>query len=229
MLGIVFAILSSGSKGLEKIAHRYVLANEDSVSYAFVWNLLSSLLFLPLFILEFNLPQEPWTWSLVLISSTLWALVSYFGFKAYSSLEVSLKEPIGKSKIFFVLFLSVLFLRESLTVEKVIGTLLIFGGVILVTYHQRKRFGSFRDKGVIYTLISAFLSAVVLLVDKYGMMFFKPEMYSFLVYFIPAVILFPLVIRKKLELKSIVQQRFGATIMAVVLGSSYYLIFDFLA
>ena len=93
MLGIIFAILSSCSKGLEKIAHRYVLVNEDSVSYAFVWNLLSSLLFLPLFIIKFALPKETWAWSLVFISSILWALVSYFGFKAYSSLEVSLKEP----------------------------------------------------------------------------------------------------------------------------------------
>ncbi|MBU2637605.1 MAG: EamA family transporter [Nanoarchaeota archaeon] len=222
MLGLLFAVLSAFSKGFEKILHRYVLVKEDSLSYAFIWHLLASLFFLPFFIIEFNIPKESFAWGLVLISAVLWAIVAYTGFRAYSHLQVSLKEPIGKSKMLFVLLLSVIFLKEAITTEKVLGTILIFAGIVTLTYKKGKRFGDFGNRGVQLTLLSAFLMSVVLLVDKYATNFFNPGMYSFMVYFLPSVVLFPFVVKRKTEIRSIVRNKLGATIATVFLGAAYY-------
>lgn len=222
MLGILFALLSAFSKGFEKILHRYILVKEDTISYAFIWHILSSLFFLPLFFIEFQLPIIHYSWILVIISSILWALVAFTGFKAYAHLEVSTKSPIGRSKLFFVLLFSVIFLKESLTIEKLIGTILIFVGIIIITYKRKIGFSKLKERGVLLTLLSAFLMSIVLLIDKYATSYFNPGMYSFLVYFLPAIVLFPFVINKKNEMKSIIKNRFSATIGAVLLGAAYY-------
>ena len=222
MLGILFAVLSAVSKGFEKVTHRYILVNEDSLSYAFVWHILSSLFFLPIFIVEFKLPKQNFVWILVVISSILWAIVAYTGFKAYSYLEVSIKTPVGKSKILFVFLFSIIFLKEKMSIEKIIGTIFVFIGVVLLSYKKGKKLGNFKNKGVLLTLLSSFTMSIALIVDKYATKFFNPGMYSFLVYFLPAIILLPFVIRRKYEIKSIFKHRVGATIMTVLLGSVYY-------
>ena len=222
MLGIFFAILSAIFKGFEKVLHRYILVKEDSLSYAFVWHITSSIFLLPIFLIEFKFPEQHFAWFLIIISSVLWATVAYTGFKAYSLLDVSIKTPIGKSKILFVLLLSVIFLKETLTLEKVLGTTLIFCGIIFLTYKKGKQFGNLRDQGVQLTLLSSFLMSIVLLIDKYATNFFNPGMYSFLVFFLPAIIIFPFIIKRKTELKSILTNRFKATVLTVLLGTTYY-------
>ena len=225
MLGIFFAILSAIFKGFEKVLHRYILVKEDSLSYAFIWHITSSIFLLPIFLIEFKFPEQYFAWFLIIISSVLWATVAYTGFKAYSLLDVSIKTPIGKSKILFVLLLSIIFLKETLTLEKVLGTTLIFCGIIFLTYKKGKQFGNLRDQGVQLTLLSSFLMSIVLLIDKYATNFFNPGMYSFLVFFLPAIIIFPFIIKRKTELKSILTNRFKATVLTVLLGTtSYYLL-----
>ena len=59
-------------------------------------------------------------------SAFLWLIV-------LSELEVSRAYPILGLSYFFILVLAVIFLGESLSVLKVIGTALIFTGVILVS------------------------------------------------------------------------------------------------
>ncbi len=222
MVGIIFAALSALSKGFEKVLHRFILIREDSLSYAFVWHILTAIFFLPLFIIEFNLPKQSFAWLLIIISSALWSIIAYVGFKAYSYLEVSIKTPIGKSRMLFVLLLSVIFLKETLTLKKILGTFLIFTGIVILTYKRGKRFGSLKEKGVQLTFLSAFLTSVVWLVDKYATNFFNPGMYSFLVYFVPSTMLFPFVLRKKQELKSLLKFRSSAIIFTVILGAAHY-------
>ncbi len=222
MIGIILAVLAAISKGFEKVINRLILIKEDSLSYAFIWQLLSSIFFLPLFIKDFKIPEQGSAWILVIISSVLWSLVAYTGFKAHSKLEVSIKPIISKSKLLFVLLLSIIFLKETLTIEKIIGTTLIFTGIVILTYKKGRKFHSLREKGVQLTILSAFLTASVLIIDKYSTNYFNAGTYSFLVYFIPAIILTPFIINKKQELKSILKNNYKTTITAVLLGAANY-------
>lgn len=222
MIGIIFALFAAVFKGTEKVLHRYILIDEDSLGYAFIWHVFTALVFLPFFIIEFELPELNMAWLLVLVSSILWASVAFTGFQAYKHLEVSKKTPIGKIKSVFVLLFSVIFLKEVLTTEKIIGTLLIIVGILVLNYKKGKYFINLKDKGVLLTLLSSFLMSIVLIVDKFATNYFKPGMYSFLVYFIPALVLMPFALRKKKEIKSILKNTLAATISTILLGSAYY-------
>lgn len=226
MLGIILAVIAAFTNGFEKIAHKYILTREDTLSYAFVWHILSSLFFLPFFIIEFSIPENNFSWLLVIISGFLWASVAYTGFHAYKYLDVSVKIPFTKSfRVIFVLLFSVIFLKESLSFEKIFGTLLIFLGIILLAYKNKSSSESTSKKGFLLALYSTFIVSIVLLVDKYAMRFFSPGMYSFMVYSVPLLFLIPFMFRKKSELKSVLNNSFKATIISVILSSvTYYLI-----
>ncbi|HYD02752.1 MAG TPA: EamA family transporter, partial [Alphaproteobacteria bacterium] len=151
-------------------------------------------------------------------------LAAYFGFKAYTSLDVGLKDIFGKSKIIFVFFLSIIFLKEIITWQKIIGMGVIFIALIIMSYKPGKRFGSLKDKAVQYTLFSSLIMSCALLLDKYAQNFFTPGTYSFLVYFIPTLMLLPFIFisNKKKELKQIYGSQLRWITLSVVLGVSYY-------
>lgn len=222
MIGILFSVFSSLMKSLEKLGHRYILVNEDSLSYAFLFNLLSSLVLIPLMVLEFQLPTNPIHYLLVLASSILWAIVAYFGFKSYSKLDVTLKVLFGESKLLFVFFLSVIFLREVITLTKFLGVFIVFTGMIIISHKKGEKFGMLSQKGVVYSLLSSLFTAFAIMVDKLSQDYFTAGMFSFLVYFLPALILLPFVFRKKEEFKSIVSNSWLPMIITVTLSSASY-------
>lgn len=222
MIGFIFAIIASFSKGLEKILHRYVLVSEDSLSYAFVWHLIVAIIFFPLFILNFQSPQTNIAWIYAVISASLWALVGYTGYKSYSLLDVSVKAPIDKSRLFFVLVISIIFLKETLTIGKFFGTILIFLAIWLVSYKSKKKDSKISTKGIVLSIISAIIMASALTFDKFAVQFFSPEMYPFMVYFLPAMILLPFCFNKTKEIKSIFKNNFKATLGTAFLGAIYY-------
>ncbi len=227
MFGIIFAALSALTSGFESVLHRYVLVKEDSISYAFVWHFLISLLFLPLFLIEFKLPLQASAWSLVIASSIFWASAALLGFKAYSHIEVSKKSPIGKVKILFAFLLAVIFLHESLTVAKALGIAAIFLGLVVLTYKKATGINELKSKGALLTIASAFLISCALLVDKFATAYFSTGTYAFLVYALPAVMFAPFALRRQTELKSIVNNKFSATLAAAVFAAaSYYLILN---
>ena len=224
-IAITLALSSALLKATQKVLHRYVLTTEDSLAYAFVWHALSTIMFLPFFAIEFAMPSNNKVFGLVVISSAIWPIVAYTGFKAYKHLEVSIKTPISKSKIIFALIFAVLFLKETLNIEKIIGTILIFIGIVVISYKHKSKFGSFKDKGVQLTLISSLLMATALLIDKFASAFFNPGMYSFMVFGLPTIFLLPFMRNKGPHIKSIFKNKFSATLSTMVLGSAaYYLL-----
>ncbi|MDP3742274.1 MAG: DMT family transporter [Candidatus Micrarchaeota archaeon] len=227
MLGILFAALSALTSGCESILHRYVLVKEDSIGYAFVWHCLTALLFLPLFLIEFKLPTEQTAWLFVIASSVFWACASFAGFKAYSQMEVSSKSLIGRTKVLFSFLLALLFLRETISAEKILGVVLIFAGLILLTYKKSIGFSDLKSKGVSLTILSAFFVSCALIIDKFATQFFPLGMYSFIVYALPVVFLVPFALQRKADVKSIVKNKFAATLGTVILGAaSYYFILN---
>jgi glucose uptake protein len=225
MLGIIFAIFSSLTQGVKKLLHRSVLANEDSLSYAFVYQTLSALLLVPFLFFDFKIPNVmSWHILLVLFSAILWTLIAYFGFKSYSRLDVSIKTIFGESKVLFTFILSIIILREVVTLTKFLGVFLVFVGILIISHKKGEKWGHLKDKGVIYSLIASFLTAVVVIVDKYAQTYYSTTTYSFLVYLLPAIFFIPFVISKGKEVKSIMKNSFWQILVAAVLSTvSYYL------
>jgi uncharacterized membrane protein len=225
ILAIVLASTTAILKSAERVVHRYVLADEDSVSYAFVYQLLAAIYLIPFALSATEFPTSLEQWAYIIISSLLWSLIAYFGFKAYSHLEVSIKSPINKSRVIMSFILAIVILKETLTVSKVLGVTLIFIGILVVSYKKRKKFGSLTEPGVIYTLLSALFTSFVLIIDSVGSKLTDPGVYAFFVYLIPAIFLFIPAMKKKKQIKKILTNRFNITSLSVFLGAiSYYLI-----
>jgi drug/metabolite transporter (DMT)-like permease len=222
MLDIIYPFIAALAKSGERVFYRYIMINEDGGTFTFVHYLLGSLFLLPFFLLGFQWPSENIAWLIALISGICWAMAAFFGFKSYSLLQLSYRAPISKSKVFFVLILSMIFLKEVLTFEKILGTILIFFGIIILSYKHHTTEHQVKRKGILFTIISVFLMAIALLIDKYNMQFFNTNTYAFLTFILPAAVLLPIALRNKSKITSILRNKIKPTIAAAGLCAFYY-------
>jgi len=222
MLGEIFALGGALSNGIEEILHRHILKNEESLSYTVVWHVLVALFLLPLFLLDFRLPSEPGAWLWVALSGITWAGGMYLMFKSYNTLEVSVKMPIWKSRMLFAFLFAVLLLGESAGIAKILGTLLIFAGIVVVTYEPKAGFSKLRSEGVVLVLLAGVLSALALIIDKIGVAYFPAAMFGSMSAATTALLLLPFVLGKKQEFSSLFRHRPYATLGAGFFGALAY-------
>jgi len=218
MLWLIFALLSAFFTGANSIFHRVIMLKEDTMSYACIFQYLAALFFIPFLIGEFAIPSEIFAWALVVIASALWAIESFVAFEAFTHIPISIRAPMDQIKLVFILILSVLLLSESLLIEKIIGTILIFIGVFMLTYEKQRWFAGFANKGVKFIFISAFVYSLVAIVDKAALNYFTAGTYGFMVFLFPAMILTPFLRKKKSEVKQLFKQSWLVMIGAVVLS-----------
>lgn len=218
MSWIIFAILSMFSETIKSLIHRKVMISEDPYAYALFENIFAALIFLFL-IKNFQLPTELIGWFILSISASLWLAISIISQFSYKYTKVSIQEPLKQTRILWVFLFGTIFLHEIFTLQKALGTLLIIIGLTYLSYSKKKKLGSFMDKGVQYTLLTAFLFAMVTIVDKKALQYFNPETYGFLVYFLPGLAL--LYINRKTDKKKIYSliTKFWFAIIIVALSS----------
>ncbi|MCX6767224.1 MAG: DMT family transporter [Candidatus Micrarchaeota archaeon] len=180
------AVLTAAMMGAATVINRFALRRDgDHLAFALAFHFFAVLFFIPLFAIEWAFPSAPEAWLLALVASVLWAAVGIVGFQAYRYAEVTLKTPVGRSKVLWVLLFSALLLGEAVTAAKVAGILLVFVGVMIVAFKPRLKHGGFGDLGVKLTLLSAFIAGMVYVVDKAAMAYFQPGLYGFLQYLLP--------------------------------------------
>ena len=222
MLWLAYALISAVSDGFKSIVHRHVMKTESPYSYALIEEVLTALAFIPLLYKEFVAPTGIFPWFLVAASSVLWTIIVLTSFNAYKFTHVSLKEPISQTRLIFVFILSIILLAESITMVKGIGTLIIFFGIVTLTYHKGEVFGRLSEKGVRLTLLSALLMSIVAIIDKKAMSYFTPGMFGFLVYLIPGLILLLFVKKRTQETKKLIKTKWPYVLLVIMFGMSMY-------
>ena len=222
MIWLIYALIASMSNAIRSILHRFIMLTEDPYSYALLENLLIALVFVPVLINEFVLPLSLTAWMLVLLSSIFWVFIAVIGFYAYKYTQVSLKSPLSESRVLWVLLFAVIFLKEKLILDKVLGIILIFISLIILTYKKQKKFGDLTDKGVQLTLLTALLTAGVAIIDKSALQYFTPGTFGFLVYFIPGLILLGFGKGHFKDVKKILKTKHYYLGVVVVLGFLFY-------
>jgi len=222
MFWLLFAIISLVSSGFAGIVHRYVLKEYDWLSYAFITGILTSLLFLPPALSNFIIPADNFSYIFLLDGILLWTLISAVTTKSFQYIEVSERAPLKQSQIIFLLILSYTLLRESLTFNKIFGSLLIFLGVVLISYKEGQTFGKLGETGTQLTLLTAALTATVSIVDKIALKYWNTGVYSFFTYLFPSLILGTLVIKRGNQIKKLLKFRLLPVIASVVLQATYY-------
>jgi len=212
----IFVTLAILAGAMARLLQRYVLKETDPYAYSFLTQIISAVFFLPFALANFTLPTDPKAWVVLAGASILWTLVSLTASISYKGTEVSLRDPIAQSKLLWVLPLSILFLKEQITVYRALGTLIIFLGVSLLIWHPERKLGRLADKGVRWTLMAALLAAVVTIVDKAALRWFVPEVYGFMVYFFPMMILVLFLQRRKHHVNHLFKNRAKSALLAIM-------------
>jgi len=132
--------------------------------------------------------------------------------------------------MFFTLILAFFFLKETITPQKVFGITLVFFGITILVLPFKARSKQKNNlqnnptnitKGVLLTSVTAFFLSITYIVDKYATKFFNPEVYAFLVYFVPTLFLMPFALMNKKDISSLLKHK-RKVISSSFLGALYY-------
>ncbi len=208
--------------GFNAIINRHVMKTESAYSVGIVYQFLTCLIFVP-FLFTAVLPTSFTAYLLLFLACVLWASLAIVGFSSIKLTHVSLRSSFSQSRIIFAFLLGVLLLSESILLNKVIGILVIFFGMLLLTYKKGNLFEGFADKGIQLTLISSFLFALVAIVDKKAISYFDIGLYSFLVYLIPGIFLLFFLNKQRIQnTKQLIKTKWFFLILMSLLAFGYY-------
>lgn len=218
---LIFAIMSFTSVGIMNTIHRFICREHDWLAYSFAEGLVATLFFLPLAATSFVLPTDVFGFYILALGIILWTLSAVVTFKSFQLVEASSRSPLKQTQIIFILILSYFLLGEALTLNVVVGSLLIFIGVVLLSYKKGKTHFRF-DTGFKITLLSAVIAAVVSLVDKVSLTYWNVASYSFMVYLFPSAIM-GVFVRKRKGLTKLVKSRYLFIALAGFLEFVYFI------
>jgi len=157
MSWLLLAFLSALFYSLSTIFQKKLMNNEDSdpIAFTIIFQFTVTLMLILVFILEgISFPNISHIWPNLLINGVLIALGSLSMFKALKYAEASEYTILSTSSTFINLIVATLFLHETLTLYKIIGTLLIAFSIVLVTNKQKLNLSQLH-KGHLYSLLSA--------------------------------------------------------------------------
>ncbi len=174
---------------------------------AVAFNLIAAFLALIIFVfsgdyINFSIPNNWGAWLTLIIACLMYGLFERGRFQVAKQLDASVFSVIANISL-LVAFIGSLFLYgEVLTVNKILGVLLIMIALFLVSYVNKTTKIIFSLSGVMMgILISSFLGLGWML-DKKGSLYFNASTYSFLVWTVPIIIIyFPYV-----ELRDIIRE-----------------------
>jgi drug/metabolite transporter (DMT)-like permease len=221
-LVFVYIIIAIACATASRLLHRYVLKETEAYAYSLLTQVIASIVLLPFALSKFALPTEPRAWIAMAISAGLWSAIAVSAYIAYKKTEVSIKDPIGQSKVIWALLLGILFLGEQAGLFRILGTLTIFVGISILLWHPERRLGRLTDPGVRWTLGNALLAATVAVVDKYALQWFVPEVYMFFAYFFPIFILLLFLPGRSKHVRHLLQRHTLIAPLAIVLGVAEY-------
>lgn len=148
----VFSIISVFLFSFASILRRVVMKDDksDAIASSIVFQFLGAV-FIGIFALTrgFVLPPFSEYYINFFLVGFLWALATFFQFKAYHYLEASEAIIISTLEAVVIIIAANFFLKEIFTLQMLIGTLLVLTGVIVIS-KTKKKF-SF-SKGIFYSL-----------------------------------------------------------------------------
>lgn len=161
-------------------------------AFSIVFNIICIIMSLILFIVVgsykvFSLPTRIDAWLYLLIASFFYGLNERFRFLISKILEASIYSIISNITIIIAFSISFFLYEESLTVTKLLGSILIFFSLILVSELKKSKISS---KGIFLGVVTSIYLGIAMSLDKKGAIFFNPETYNILLWLIPFFVLY---------------------------------------
>jgi len=182
------------------LLQRVILKENESrpIAYSIIFQLLAGIVIgiVGLIFADMSLPSNPGSlfWNLILMT-LLYGFSNLFIFKSLKLTEASKFTIIFATRAFFTVLASSIVLKELLTGTQLLGTLLIFAGVILVNLKTSKF--SF-DKGSLFALAGALAFGFATTNDRFLLKSFAVYPYLTLAFIAPSIMM-SLVFPKELK------------------------------
>jgi drug/metabolite transporter (DMT)-like permease len=188
-----------------------------------VFNAYSSLIALALFSFEkwwFN-PVPLYVWGLLLLSIILYTVFEGTHFYGRKYVDASTASILFRLNTVISVLASFIILKEPVTLNKILATVLIVFGTYLVTV---KNLSLKMNKGVIYIFIATLALGLVRPVDKTAAIYFSPPLYTFLIYAGPTFLmpLFPRIIKFQELKQEIMLGRWLIPLLGLINIFEYY-------
>ena len=219
---IGFIILAISLKIISNLLDRHILKNTSPYAFSWLTQIVSAVLLLPFAWAYFKIPQSEVEWIALLAGVLIWTFISISTYIAVKKTEISIKAPLSQSKIIWVFLFGLLIFRETITIQRALGTIILFIGVSLLLFHPEKRLGRLTDPGALWTLGNALLGAVAVIIDKFALGYFRPELYIFFIYLFPGIILTGFLPKIKGQVKHLWQNYGKISILAIVCSTIGY-------
>ncbi|MSU54943.1 MAG: hypothetical protein EXS46_00180 [Candidatus Taylorbacteria bacterium] len=208
-----------------KILSRYSAETTNVLGLAIFIQFTAALIFLPSAIIHFSFPSNTTPLLALTLASIVWAIIAVTSLNSHKHTPVSLREPISQLRAIVVFLLGILLLGESWSGKAFFGTVLIALGITIAIFHPERKFGNFKNRGVQLTILSSTIAAIAPIMDKFSLGFFDPNVYGFLVYFIPGLILLSIPQPRRENFKEVFKNKFWPAVgISVSSAISYFCI-----
>lgn len=156
-------------------------------AFAVVYSLVGAAVVLPFLIFQLGSLKSVPTEIILLtfIGTIFYGIFDRFQFFASREIEASTLAILYRLTPIATLIASVVFLSEKATTDKVLGTVLIILGNIIVVAGRKSTIKF--NRGLVFALISAITLGLAYTVDKKASIFYPLAIYTFIQYFFPPI------------------------------------------
>lgn len=184
-VAISFALLNIFSRVL-------TVESKNPRAFSIVFNLICIVMSIILLIVTgsykmFSLPTRIDAWIFLLIASFFYGLNERFRFIISKLLEASIYSIISNITVIMAFVISFFLYKESLTMTKLLGSILILLSVFLVSEIKKSKISA---KGLFLAIMTSIFLGVAVSLDKKGAIFFNPETYNILAWVVPFIVLY---------------------------------------
>lgn len=165
---------------------RYVLKNKkDAWAFSFYFSAIGTLVSLPFMLTNPKMATSWQPWLLMLLVGLLIVLQNFLNFTSSNYLEASLNGTVTKLRLAWIFILGILFLHETFSLNKILGTILILVASFIII----KKFSlPNKLKGIYLAIASTFAYATVILFYKFLFSSFNSFTLTFFIFLIPATL-----------------------------------------
>lgn len=189
----IFLILVTITSGFLKVWQKQISRYFEADSFTYLIQLVSVIFLIPIciFFINFNISFSAFNLLLILSAGISWYLGSLITNRAVKSSDLTLREPITQTRTIFVLIFSYFLLKEEVTTQILIGSLLIFLGSFISSYRSDLKLRSSESGAILLCFSAAFFTGVAYTFDKFALNFIEVIPWIFFTYSISLILSLP--------------------------------------